>query len=496
MDTSLFQTTELTQKKLDIWIKFGFNVMLVGEKGCGKSSRIIEAFNRNNLNWVYFSGATLDPWTDVIGIPKPKQLENGESIIEYIRPQNMNENVEAIFVDEYNRCHKKVKNSLMELIQFKSINGRPFPNLRLVWAAINPEDENESYDIEPLDPAQLDRFHVIVNVPYEPDKEYFRTKFGKTMGNQAVEWWNQQSEIIKKQISPRRLDYALDGYNVGVDIADILPRVANFNKLKNMINMTETQVIFDEAFQEGDTETQSEILNDDSKYEEIKKLVLFDAKYYITLSTLCHMEKLSAMYEYSHLFRAWVDQNHEVGQNKKFLTEKGILKKDGNLGILTNVQRILEGENAEKIELVTYCRQFLAYTEKHKHLSGDEYNNSIALKFKPKWKDFIDAFFNTKSVNISLSEINDIFNYLTIFVPKKLSYNPVIGESIRWILKILTREKISNRLEIKGIDAYSPKMSIGALFLEIPSSRDLITGFFENIQLSNTVGALINGIPL
>ena len=44
-------------------------------------------------------------------------------------------------MDEFSRAHKKVRNAVMELIQFKSINGRKFKNLKIVWAAINPDDD-------------------------------------------------------------------------------------------------------------------------------------------------------------------------------------------------------------------------------------------------------------------------------------------------------------------------------------------------------------------
>jgi len=41
-----------------------------GKHGVGKSAMIIEAFNRHNLNWMYFSGSAMDPWVDFVGTQK------------------------------------------------------------------------------------------------------------------------------------------------------------------------------------------------------------------------------------------------------------------------------------------------------------------------------------------------------------------------------------------------------------------------------------------
>ena len=64
-----------------------------------------------------------------------KTDDNGNSYLDLVRPQEFQDDeVEAIFMDEFSR-HKKVRNAVMELIQFKSINGRKFKNLKIVWAA-------------------------------------------------------------------------------------------------------------------------------------------------------------------------------------------------------------------------------------------------------------------------------------------------------------------------------------------------------------------------
>lgn len=233
----------ITDKKLDFWIKNNYNVILRGRHGVGKTACIKEAFERNKLKWMYFSASTMDPWVDFIGVPRERIDEKGNSYLDLVRPKAFaNDEVEALFFDEYNRSASKIRNAVMELIQFKSINGKKFNNLKIVWAAINPEEKNEDdndaleYDVEPIDPAQLDRFHVIADVPYVLDKAYFNRKYGSRAANAVYDWWTDLDNKTKNKVSPRRVDYAMDFFVNKGDLRDVLPKEANIQKLINEIN--------------------------------------------------------------------------------------------------------------------------------------------------------------------------------------------------------------------------------------------------------------------
>jgi hypothetical protein len=235
----------IPESKLDFWIQNNLNVILRGKHGAGKTASILSSFKKHGLKYKYFSAATMDPWVDFVGVPKESTDENGNLYLGFIRPKEFQDDeVEAIFFDEFNRAKAPVRNAVMELLQFKSINGKKLNNLRFVWAAINPEkDENEEdesqleYDVEKLDPAQLDRFHVIYDVPYTPDKTYFFEKYGSTQGAAALEWWNALPAKIKDRISPRRLDYALTMNELGGDIADVLDKESNPSKLSMLLQL-------------------------------------------------------------------------------------------------------------------------------------------------------------------------------------------------------------------------------------------------------------------
>src|SRR6516164_4345388 len=103
---------ELREERLDFWIEHNFNVLFVGHYGAGKTTQILEAFKRNNLKFKYFSAATMDPWCDFIGVPKIVTDERGP-YLDYILPRDLRDDtIEEIYMDEFNRSHKKVRNAV------------------------------------------------------------------------------------------------------------------------------------------------------------------------------------------------------------------------------------------------------------------------------------------------------------------------------------------------------------------------------------------------
>jgi hypothetical protein len=257
---------ELRNEKLDFWIKHNLNVLLIGHYGAGKTARILEAFKRNNLKFKYFSAATMDPWCDFIGIPKVMTDENG-AYLDYILPRDMRDDtIEAIYMDEFNRSHKKVRNAVMELLQFKTINGRPFKNLKMIWAAINPEEEGE-YQVEPIDKAQKDRFQVQIGVPYEPSLDYFISKFEEKQARAAISWWKDLTAEQQMEVSPRRLEYALEMYNLpGGSIKDVLPHSSNPTKLTTTLKLGPIEDRLCELFAANDSEAAKKFLQIENNY--------------------------------------------------------------------------------------------------------------------------------------------------------------------------------------------------------------------------------------
>jgi hypothetical protein len=297
-----------TDKKLDFWFKHGRNVLFVGKHGCGKTASIKCCFERNGLihnkTYLYFSASTLDPWVDLVGVPE-KVEKDGKVFLELVRPKALaSGEVEAIFFDEFNRAPKKVRNAVMELMQFKSINGMVFPNLKCVWAAINPEEE-DTYDVEKIDPAQKDRFHIIQNIPYKPNKEWFITRYGEDTAISAIEWWNDLPDEEKNKISPRRLEYALNEFEIGGSLQDVLPSTSNVNKLVQALKNGPVEAKLTFLYEQKDNVKTKQFLANDNNFSASVKHIVGNEDYLSYFVPLMPKERIVAlMSEYSQVCRS------------------------------------------------------------------------------------------------------------------------------------------------------------------------------------------------
>ena len=260
------------ENKLDHYFSCGLNCLLRGAHGVGKTTLVNECFTRNGLvlgeTALILSAATIDPWVDFIGVPK-EVTKDGKTYLDFIQPKHFSEDkVQAIFFDEFNRSHKKIRNAVLELIQFKSINGKKFNSLKVVWAAINPEDDEDfQYDVESLDPAQKDRFQILIDLPYKPDYSYFVKKFGEDWASSAIDWWKDLTLKMKKQVSPRRLDYALEVFGLDGDLSDVLPNESSPRRLSKILREGSPRQILSNILNANNDDHLKEFLNDTNNVE-------------------------------------------------------------------------------------------------------------------------------------------------------------------------------------------------------------------------------------
>ena len=139
----------IDKNKLKKYLENNKNVLLEGTHGIGKTEIIKQIANEAGLNWRYYSTPTMDYYCDFGGIPRAAKDEDGSDYLQFVQPKGLHD-AEFLFFDEFNRAPKKVLNAVMELLQFKSLNGVKFKNLRMIWGAINPYDEDETYNVEKI----------------------------------------------------------------------------------------------------------------------------------------------------------------------------------------------------------------------------------------------------------------------------------------------------------------------------------------------------------
>lgn len=297
------------QSELDFWIHNNLNVLFYGRHGVGKTSIILDAFKRNNINYMTFSAATMDPWVDFIGVPKEMTDEKG-SYLSFVQPKSLRDNeVQAIFLDELNRSHKKVRNAVMELIQFKSINGKVFPNLRFIWAAVNPSDDTVKYDVEELDAAQADRFQVHVEIPYKPCSLYFRQKYGRQTADAAIDWWHDLPKEMQLHVSPRRLEYAIQIASRNGNIAFALPPQANVIKLSHALQYGSPVREYNNLLKEKNEEKIRDWLSIENNYVAVVHIIA--EKPEDSLYLLPHEKIVSMISKFSHVSR-YVFENYVI----------------------------------------------------------------------------------------------------------------------------------------------------------------------------------------
>lgn len=268
--------SELSSSQLKRWWSGEKNVLIYGDHGCGKTTIVKQFWDSLGIKYAMFSGSTLDPWTDLVGVPKVLEKE-GRSVLSFVTPENIDDDVEAIFIDEINRSHAKVRNALLELMQFKTINGRHFPKLKVVWSAANPPDSAQNYDVEPLDPAQEDRYHVIVKLKSEPNLSYFTKKYGADVASAAILWHKGLSEEYRAKISPRRLDYALANVLIdgGVFRESIPYANVNVSSLERAVKFDSSANVLKNALRDGDRKVIDEYFKTD-KYEDLLPAIIRD----------------------------------------------------------------------------------------------------------------------------------------------------------------------------------------------------------------------------
>lgn len=411
----------VTVDKLIHWLSNDWNVLLKGRHGVGKTSMIIEAFTKAGLNpdeWLYFSGSTLDPWVDFVGVPKEKiDPKTGETFLELVRPKAMaSDKVKVIFIDEYNRSHKKIRNAAMELIQFKSINGKKFPALKAVWVAVNPDDEEEQeYDVEKIDPAQMDRFQIQVEVEYKPNRGFFVNKYGTDMAAAAIAWWNTLPKEFQFTVSPRRLEYALDVFKKNGDLYDVLPEKTNIKKLLESLRSTPALTTLRQFRDKGDQAGAKVWLADENNYEYVINEIVKSPDYARFFVPLLPEEKIAVLIVKERSIRSFALRNYkDIPVVKSVLTD---IKTAGtNQAICKEIERTFQ-KDRQSVSTNLDARPAVNPNKSPSFAAVDDAGNVIEKN--PEWNSVLESIGDVDDENTM--ERFKVFKLFNKHMPRKMS---------------------------------------------------------------------------
>lgn len=137
----------------------GEPVLLVGGHGTAKTSlcqKLADALEQRY--WAYDASKAL--FEDILGFPNPQSLDKGE--IDYIPTTISIWGKQFVLIDELSRANPSMQNKWLEVIRSRQIMGKKLPDLKYVFAAMNPPSYLGAH---PLDEALAGRFAIVVKVP-------------------------------------------------------------------------------------------------------------------------------------------------------------------------------------------------------------------------------------------------------------------------------------------------------------------------------------------
>jgi hypothetical protein len=178
-------------------ISNSLNVLIIGEPGTGKTSKVLSTLEHNKIAYKYFQVNLLDPYIDLIGIPA--KSSNGE--LEFLQ-QSWIENVEVLVLDELDTASNSVIKSLREIMILRSVNGKKMKNLKSVIGISN--------SFELLERPDLERYHLKIEVSREIDWKYFE----KYLNQYPLE--KLQRLANSANLTTRQLEYLLLAHSMNL----------------------------------------------------------------------------------------------------------------------------------------------------------------------------------------------------------------------------------------------------------------------------------------
>lgn len=137
----------------------GDPMLLIGTHGTAKTTLVEKLAQSLGETFIAYD-ASKALFEDVIGFPDPKSIASGT--IQYIPTELSVWNKSFVLVDEISRATPSMQNKWLEIIRSRRVMGLKIPNLRYVFAAMNPPTYDGAY---PLDPALAGRFAFIIPMP-------------------------------------------------------------------------------------------------------------------------------------------------------------------------------------------------------------------------------------------------------------------------------------------------------------------------------------------
>lgn len=198
-----------------VGIKNRWNVRLVGAPGIGKTSHIRAAVEAAGMELHYLSLAETSPSDLVVPVPVDGALDflPARGLVEPGRRY-------VLVLDEFSRAPVDVAAAAMELVNERSLAGRPLDGCVAVVALDNPPRLGAiSFDAGRIDAAQASRFTCTIEVTEDdlPWRDHLVARFGEVAAP-FLEWRAEDLEDeVRALVSPRCLERMVSLHLAGLD---------------------------------------------------------------------------------------------------------------------------------------------------------------------------------------------------------------------------------------------------------------------------------------
>ena len=307
--------------------------LLLGETGIGKTELVREYCQDNNLTLITIHVSQIEP-SDLTGLFKinkygktdncspswlpwlseaefAKIQESGAVEVEVLNTLKegvINPNGGIVFLDEVNRGHEDIRQSLYQLINERRMHTFTLPNNYTIVAAANPSNGYETYD---FDRALVNRFAWIDFQPKPKETvDYLMSKYSTSP---VVQWLKHNEEMIElcavdkngtpisndmddqKTMSPRILEQ-------GIILLEEMHRRHYPQKLKNQILRSIWKKSDVESYLSFDEEAENAIELEDiftGKWKEPVKKYVEQQKLDLLSVIVSRMARFFVDYEFS-----------------------------------------------------------------------------------------------------------------------------------------------------------------------------------------------------
>jgi len=206
-------------------IETGQPIWLKGPPGIGKTGTIQEVCSRHGYRLVTIPAAQITVENLIVPFPMDDP-DYGRKVLEFLYYEEFADPTPfVVLIDDFGRGHPSVGNSLMELLQEKSLAGKPLPHLKTVIATDNEEGTSVG-KLATMDFAQADRVvTVILTGADTPWRRWMATRFPDTDLKPVFKVYDRQDAPTRAILSPRILEFMITCAKEGFPLKLALPFV-------------------------------------------------------------------------------------------------------------------------------------------------------------------------------------------------------------------------------------------------------------------------------